>query len=726
MINFIFLLSLLHGRYTFPAYPLPHVDIPNLGSFGSRSTGASFRVQDDSFHRIDDIPEQLFTDIVTNSSFRHHGIVFLIPEHPTNLTRQRLSFIQDAFLTKTTSIPILFALENEELLNTVKGRDNSDTLFSQRLFLKTKSKRATGQGKIKSLFGWMLGADPGHPTVKPTDIPTILVGANYDTFGLMGLGLEGMSGKVGATGVAGVLETMRILRQVYANKAARPNVNVVFLLYGGGSADGYLGLRDFWAKAEKEAKTGQYSSRDGSILLGSLPTHFVFFDGFGGPNGQELRVLESVNVTKKYNPEEENSEGEIVEKKEGLLTRLTRVLAKQCGMTTIEEQYFDEEEAKEEEAAEKKEEKPEKNEDDDDESDEEDEEEEEEETKKPTKSSKQPQVQRRMPIIPQEMIAPKFKINAITLTASNTNLTFNMTNRTSTAPAAQAIPNFPLHIPTFNGTDLITPASLLSQTQFAVEVVISAIGLLNTRAKPITFKSSSGASITVDNTTLVEDLNDADFALAVTAILGDQCISLTPNGTPKSSQYGVLEDNMNSWIDFLCPNGLSINSYDDAMNRTRITQFIADTTPTLSAFSSTVPSDTSPVLFGLHTAFSQFLSIVPNTLASVPRWISSSRPNYVPVVRTPYVYSAELYHSYPMHHILAVLLVIILIQFVMVFALQMTNVGLFSTHPMFRWAAKRMPWMNIQSEALEAAEKEKKKKDEKRKKLEKEKEGKAD
>lgn len=94
-----------------------------------------FEIEKDSIYRIDDIPEDTFDFILFNTSLRSRGILILLPNEFTSKTWKRLSELESVFLERSTSVPIFFAFEDDELLNVLhRSRSTASSKLRKTFF----------------------------------------------------------------------------------------------------------------------------------------------------------------------------------------------------------------------------------------------------------------------------------------------------------------------------------------------------------------------------------------------------------------------------------------------------------------------------------------------------------------------------------------------------------------------------------------------------------------
>ena len=179
--RFLFLTLLIitsEASHTFTAFPLPYVDIPRVGSVGGRYSSMFFPINRESIYRINDFTEELFTEILTNTSYRSKGILILLPEVLDHKAYERLERIEQEFLTHSSSVPIAFAPEDPALADLYQQTQLSKLSQSGKLYFRLKTSPPASPARMHTVQGWLYGKG------NQKKIPTLAVVANYDSFSI--------------------------------------------------------------------------------------------------------------------------------------------------------------------------------------------------------------------------------------------------------------------------------------------------------------------------------------------------------------------------------------------------------------------------------------------------------------------------------------------------------------------------------------------------------------
>ncbi|KAJ4461428.1 putative nicalin precursor [Paratrimastix pyriformis] len=238
-------------------------DLPTIGAFGSRSSALSLSLSPFTFLDADrDVTVDFFTNL-TKPGLRVKGYLFLVPSTISSASRALWKQFEPILLQKNTSFPIYFALETPELRQVYDAVHTGDHTFEKHVFSVRGSPQAVGSPKTVNIQGWLRGSGS-------VDLPTIVLAAHYDSFGLV----PGMS--VGAdrptSGVTALLEISRVLSRIFGEERSRPAYNVLFLLCGGSTLN-YAGIQQ-WAESQRIAKLESVLLLDG-IADGSLHVRTV-------------------------------------------------------------------------------------------------------------------------------------------------------------------------------------------------------------------------------------------------------------------------------------------------------------------------------------------------------------------------------------------------------------------------------------------------------------------
>ncbi|RNA32274.1 nicalin-1-like isoform X3 [Brachionus plicatilis] len=267
-----------HGRIVnaseeFQVYRMQQYDLPFGTHFGSRSNQISMEARTinskPSFIsrrcvliKLDDFTLERYRILTSQYA---GSIIVILPANYTESQRQTIKSLEAHLLHESVKIPVYFILESARINeyydyidNDKSSQDSSafqvlvDSIISDgfQFVINSPNIKQLTQSDFQAvnLQGKLIGGDQSDPN-KAKRIPTIIITAHYDAFGLATSMSNGCDSN--GSGVVALLELSRLLSSLYSNSKTIPPLNILFLLTAEGKFN-YYGLKK-WLEEQSEA-----------------------------------------------------------------------------------------------------------------------------------------------------------------------------------------------------------------------------------------------------------------------------------------------------------------------------------------------------------------------------------------------------------------------------------------------------------------------------------------
>ncbi|XP_028259087.1 BOS complex subunit ncln isoform X2 [Parambassis ranga] len=172
------------------------------------------------------------------------AVVIILPKNmsamPQDIVQQFME-LEPEMLATETIVPVYFAMEDDELLSiytqTLTSSSSQGTLSAAEVLLHTATangfQMVTSGAQSKAINDWAITSLEGRLAgVGGEDLPTIVVVAHYDSFGVAPWLSYGADSN--GSGVSMLLELARLFSKLYTYKRTHAAYNLLFFLSGGG------------------------------------------------------------------------------------------------------------------------------------------------------------------------------------------------------------------------------------------------------------------------------------------------------------------------------------------------------------------------------------------------------------------------------------------------------------------------------------------------------------
>uniref|UniRef100_A0A8P4GAX8 Nicalin n=1 Tax=Dicentrarchus labrax TaxID=13489 RepID=A0A8P4GAX8_DICLA len=172
------------------------------------------------------------------------AVVIILPKNmsavPQDIVQQFME-LEPEMLATETIVPVYFAMEDDELLSiytqTLTSSSSQGSLSAAEVLLHTATangfQMVTSGAQSKAINDWAITSLEGRLVgVGGEDLPTIVVVAHYDSFGVAPWLSYGADSN--GSGVSMLLELARLFSKLYTYKRTHAGYNLLFFVSGGG------------------------------------------------------------------------------------------------------------------------------------------------------------------------------------------------------------------------------------------------------------------------------------------------------------------------------------------------------------------------------------------------------------------------------------------------------------------------------------------------------------
>ncbi|KAM6921008.1 BOS complex subunit ncln isoform 2-T2 [Xenentodon cancila] len=172
------------------------------------------------------------------------AVVIILPKNmsamPQDIVQQFME-LEPEMLATETIVPVYFAMEDDELLSiytqTLTSSSTQGSLSAAEVLLHTATangfQMVTSGAQSKAVSDWAITSLEGRLAgVGGEDLPTIVIVAHYDSFGVAPWLSYGADSN--GSGVSMLLELARLFSKLYTYKRTHAAYNLLFFLSGGG------------------------------------------------------------------------------------------------------------------------------------------------------------------------------------------------------------------------------------------------------------------------------------------------------------------------------------------------------------------------------------------------------------------------------------------------------------------------------------------------------------
>lgn len=172
------------------------------------------------------------------------AVVIILPKNmsamPQDIVQQFME-LEPEMLSTETIVPVYFAMEDDELLSiytqTLTSSSSQGSLSAAEVLLHTATangfQMVTSGAQSKAISDWAITSLEGRLAgVGGEDLPTIVVVAHYDSFGVAPWLSYGADSN--GSGVSMLLELARLFSKLYTYKRTHAAYNLLFFVSGGG------------------------------------------------------------------------------------------------------------------------------------------------------------------------------------------------------------------------------------------------------------------------------------------------------------------------------------------------------------------------------------------------------------------------------------------------------------------------------------------------------------
>ncbi|XP_061594278.1 BOS complex subunit ncln isoform X2 [Cololabis saira] len=171
------------------------------------------------------------------------AVVIILPKNMSAMPQDIVQFmeLEPEMLATETIVPVYFAMEDDELLSiytqTLTSSSTQGSLSAAEVLVHTATangfQMVTSGAQSKAVSDWAITSLEGRLAgVGGEDLPTIVVVAHYDSFGVAPWLSYGADSN--GSGVSMLLELARLFSKLYTYKRTHAAYNLLFFLSGGG------------------------------------------------------------------------------------------------------------------------------------------------------------------------------------------------------------------------------------------------------------------------------------------------------------------------------------------------------------------------------------------------------------------------------------------------------------------------------------------------------------
>ncbi|XP_030583893.1 BOS complex subunit ncln isoform X3 [Archocentrus centrarchus] len=171
------------------------------------------------------------------------AVVIILPRNMSAMPQDIVQFmeLEPEMLATETIVPVYFAMEDDELLSiytqTLTSSSSQGSLSAAEVLVHTATangfQMVTSGSQSKAISDWAITSLEGRLAgVGGEDLPTIVVVAHYDSFGVAPWLSYGADSN--GSGVSMLLELARLFSKLYTYKRTHAAYNLLFFLSGGG------------------------------------------------------------------------------------------------------------------------------------------------------------------------------------------------------------------------------------------------------------------------------------------------------------------------------------------------------------------------------------------------------------------------------------------------------------------------------------------------------------
>ncbi|KAH0625823.1 hypothetical protein JD844_034110 [Phrynosoma platyrhinos] len=169
------------------------------------------------------------------------AVVIILPQSMSSVPQDQFMEIEPEMLAMETIVPVYFAEEDDELLSiyeqTQAASASQGSASAAEVLLHTATangfQMVTSGAQSKAVSDWLITSVEGRLTgLGGEDLPTIVVVAHYDSFGVAPWLSHGADSN--GSGVAVLLELARLFSRLYTYKRTHAGYNLLFFASGGG------------------------------------------------------------------------------------------------------------------------------------------------------------------------------------------------------------------------------------------------------------------------------------------------------------------------------------------------------------------------------------------------------------------------------------------------------------------------------------------------------------
>ncbi|XP_071343942.1 BOS complex subunit ncln isoform X2 [Trachinotus anak] len=171
------------------------------------------------------------------------AVVITLPKNMSAVPQDIVQFmeLEPEMLATETIVPVYFAMEDDELLSiytqTLTSSSSQGSLSAAEVLLHTATangfQMVTSGAQSKAISDWAITSLEGRLAgVGGEDLPTIVVVAHYDSFGVAPWLSYGADSN--GSGVSMLLELARLFSKLYTYKRTHAGYNLLFFVSGGG------------------------------------------------------------------------------------------------------------------------------------------------------------------------------------------------------------------------------------------------------------------------------------------------------------------------------------------------------------------------------------------------------------------------------------------------------------------------------------------------------------
>ncbi|CAF0765035.1 unnamed protein product [Brachionus calyciflorus] len=264
---------MVNAAQEFQVYRMQQYDMPFGNQLGSRSNQLSMEARTINSKpnfisrrcvlvNLDDFTLERYQTLTSQYA---GAILVILPQNYTLEQKLTIKSLESQLLHEAVKIPVYFIKETPEIndyynyIDTDKSSQDSnafqiliDSVISngfQFVINSPNSKQLTQSDfQAVNLQGKLNGGDHGDQS-KARKIPTIIITAHYDAFGLVTSMSNGCDSN--GSGVVALLELSRILSYLYSNSRTIAPINILFLLTAEGKFN-YYGLKK-WLEEQSDS-----------------------------------------------------------------------------------------------------------------------------------------------------------------------------------------------------------------------------------------------------------------------------------------------------------------------------------------------------------------------------------------------------------------------------------------------------------------------------------------